>query len=135
MTEQEYNYKEALKASITDEQKQKYEGKSGIYSISYKGEIIYVGKSKDILNRILAHITNSQVLEAKEFNRQFYCELRRLAKDGKEPVQFDILEYCDEQELNEKEGYYIRKHYPKLNTVIPQEFGPSVRKSITPIRL
>ena len=84
-TEQREEYKSWLK-----KQKQKI----GIYFL-YKGnEVVYVGQSVNIENRIQEH---------------------RGSKD------FDSYNYvlCDRGELNEKEAYYILKHRPSYNVNLP----------------
>lgn len=69
----------------------------GIYKIEnlLSGEV-YIGQSKDIENRIKEH----------RYHNQSYID-KVLHDIGFENFSFSILEICNEEELDEKEDYYI----------------------------
>lgn len=67
----------------------------------------YIGQSIDIQRRFHDHRCISH-----ESNRHLKYAL---AKYGKENFKYEVLEECDESELNEKERYYIEKLKPEYN--------------------
>ena len=80
--------------------------KSGIYCIE---NLItnkkYIGQSIDIENRWKKHIT--------ELNNQYHHNdylQKAWNKYGKNNFGFYVLEYCNKEELNQKEDYYIQKY-------------------------
>lgn len=94
----------------------KYEH-AGIYCIKVDEKIVYVGKSRNMLRRIASHYAHIQM--ETEMKYRILSEARR--KGCK--LGFDVLyyakskRYADRQtELGEKEGEYIRKYSPVLNT-------------------
>ena len=96
--------------------------KSGIYCIKLKDTIVYIGKSKDMFNRIATHMMNIEDPTAKDFNGKKY-KLLRAAKNAGYQITFDVLFYCPEEDLDLREGEYIRKYMPALNTQIPKVEG------------
>lgn len=99
----------------------KYE-RAGIYCIKIDNEIVYIGKSQNMLRRIAQHYVGIQTEAEKKY--RIMAEARRKGCN----IGFDVL-YCamcrgpiDQlQEIGEKEGEYIRKYKPILNTQIPKE--------------
>lgn len=67
----------------------------------------YIGQSIDIQRRFHDHRCISH-----ESNRHLKYAL---AKYGKENFKYEVLEECDESELDEKERYYIEKLKPEYN--------------------
>ena len=97
--------------------------KQGIYYISINGLIVYIGKSKNIEERLGAHLYHIHE-ETDESNSNKYKVLRA-AKDNSIPIGFGVLEEVeDESMLAEREGFYIRKYLPALNYQIPAPGSP-----------
>lgn len=95
---------------------------AGIYLISVNGIIVYIGKSKNILYRMAEH----WVATSKPKNNKYKVLAEARKRNMK--VRFDVLYRAKSQtkeeienEIGEKEGYYIRKYMPPLNNQIPQE--------------
>ena len=88
---------------------------SGIYCIKANEEIIYIGKSKNMRERIAEHI-----YEINWGGEKKYRILREMRLAGVR-IGFDVLEYTED--LKEAEGRLIRKYLPILNTQIPKEEG------------
>lgn len=75
----------------------------GIYAITNtKSNKIYIGKSIDILQRWEQHLDNARL---KKYNYDFYKDLTDYSS-----FSFQILNICKEEELQEKEQYYINKY-------------------------
>lgn len=80
---------------------------SGIYIIKNKvSKKFYVGLSKNIFTRWHHHINTSKNPKDKEYNKALY---RAFRKYGIENFSFEILEYCPENQLSEREIYWINK--------------------------
>ena len=78
---------------------------TGIYIIQNKiNGHSYIGMSKDIPLRWKHHINESQNPNSKEYEKTLY---RAFRKYGINNFSFGILEYCKEEELREKEIYWI----------------------------
>lgn len=91
----------------------------GIYAMKYNGKIIYVGKSTQLAKRWIGHIFNMTHEESKEHFRGMYITLRHLARAGE--LEFEVLETVeDKDKLDWLEGYYINKHLPCLNRIVPK---------------
>lgn len=79
----------------------------GIYKITSPSDKIYIGQSKNIHQRMCAY-------------RKGHCK-RQVAlhasfqKYGVNSHTFEVIEECEERELDEKEKYYIKK-YDSFNT-------------------
>ena len=100
---------------------EKYEF-AGIYCIKIDNKIVYIGKSANMLRRIAEHYAGIQMGTEKKY--RILAEARRKGHD----IGFDVLYYAKGRtridkfaEIGEKEGEYIRKHNPILNTQIPKE--------------
>ncbi len=98
----------------------KYEH-AGIYCIKIDDKIVYVGKSGNMLRRIAQHYANIQMQSEKKY--RILAEARRKGHT----INFDVLYYAKSgnyvsrlAEIGEKEGEYIRKYQPILNTQIPK---------------
>lgn len=132
MTTAEYNMREELYAKAPESIKQEYEGLVGIYAIMLDDEIVYVGKSKNMFNRWTAHQINAMCPEARDYNKSKYVQLRK-AKEMGLHLHFVCLETCGEGQLDGLEKAYIRRYMPKLNELVPDDFGKWHRKTVTPI--
>ena len=98
----------------------KYEH-AGIYCISIEGQIVYIGKSKNMLMRMAEHKVGTNL--KKEHKYEIINEAKCRGLD----VKFDVLYYAQAKqpadlidELGRKEGEYIRLYRPVLNTQIPK---------------
>ena len=94
----------------------------GIYCIKLNDQIVYIGKSQNMLERIAAHYVG-----VKTGSERKYRLLAEAQRKGY-PVQFDVLYYAKEtkwldiiEEIGQKEGELIRQYRPILNTQIPKE--------------
>lgn len=99
----------------------KYE-KAGIYCIKIDQTIVYIGKSQNMLKRVAQHYVGIQ--KQSELKYRILAEAHR--KGHK--ICFDVLYYASQSgynaikdEIGTKEGEYIRKYKPALNTQIPKE--------------
>ena len=98
--------------------------KPGIYSISLNGQIVYIGKSKDMLHRLASHI---QHIESASPQGNKYRVLHKAIEEGYR-VKFDVMYYSPclldeeiDQDIGEEEGKLIRFYLPVLNYQIPKE--------------
>ena len=95
---------------------------AGIYCIKIDNEIVYVGKSGNMLRRIAQHYAGIQMGTEKKY--RIMAEARRKGHS----IGFDVLYYAKSSryadklaEIGEKEGEYIREYRPCLNTQIPKK--------------
>lgn len=83
-----------------------YERQCGIYIIycdkARKKNGVYIGQSRDIHKRWLAHVNDLKNNRHKNKHLQNIYN-----KYGENSFNFDILELCSPDELNKKEEYYI----------------------------
>lgn len=98
----------------------KYEH-AGIYCIKIDNQIVYIGKSANMLRRIAQHYAGIQQGTEKKY--RIISEAERKGH----PITFEVLYYAKSRrrldklvEIGEKEGEYIRKFKPILNTQIPK---------------
>ena len=94
---------------------------AGIYCIKIDNQIVYIGKSGNMLRRIAQHYVGIQKGTEKKY--RIIAEARRKGHN----ITFDVLYYAQSSryvdkltEIGEKEGEYIRTHRPPLNTQIPK---------------
>ena len=82
----------------------------GIYKIEnlVNGKV-YIGQSADMKRRWSDHkrMFNHKDDGSLKYNYPLYCAFR---KYGEQNFSFEIIEECDEEELNEKEICYIKKY-------------------------
>ena len=95
---------------------------AGIYCIRIDQNIVYIGKSTNMLRRVAQHYVGIQNETEKKY--RILAEARRKGHS----INFDVLYYAKSRnyvdklnEIGEKEGEYIRKYNPILNTQIPKE--------------
>lgn len=100
----------------------KYKG-AGCYSISIGSQLVYIGKSRDLLHRIASHII---AIENRDKCNKY--QVLAAARDKGLNISFDVLYYSQETEKDKidddigvKEGELIRAHLPALNMQIPKE--------------
>ena len=95
---------------------------AGVYCIKANDEILYIGKSDDMLRRLAEHYVG-----IKTRSEQKYDILATIKKRGYKVsfyVMYDAVEWeraAIEEEIGKKEGELIRAHMPPLNTQIPKE--------------
>lgn len=95
---------------------------AGIYCIKLNDQIVYIGKSHNMLKRVAQHYVGIKYgTEAK------YRVLDKVSNPFR-AIQFDVLYDAKEwqydaitEEIGQKEGEYIRQYLPVLNTQIPKE--------------
>ena len=98
----------------------KYE-RPGIYCITIDGKYAYIGKSKNILYRMAQHYVNINISKEKKY--QILAEARRRGHQVRTIVLYEAKARAGkelDEELGEKEGEFIRKYMPPLNTQIPK---------------
>lgn len=100
---------------------QKYDH-PGIYCIKVNGKIAYIGKSHNMQRRVAEHYVGIKTQSEKKY--RILAEMQRKGYS----IDFDVLYNAKStrhgeitQEIGEKEGEYIRKYHPPLNTQIPKE--------------
>ena len=109
-------------------QKQKYytknqieKGLSGIYSLTFGGEVIYVGQSQDMRYRVNQHLNwrgrIQDRLRKGVRNSAQLMELERYQFIGEhfEGIGVKILEICPFGKLDDREKYWIRYYKPRFN--------------------
>ena len=94
----------------------------GIYCIKLDDQIVYIGKSENMLRRVAEHYVGIQKETEKKY--RILSEARRKGH----PITFDVLYDAKEkryaaikEEIGRKEGELIRQYHPVLNTQIPKE--------------
>lgn len=80
---------------------------TGIYKFTNKiTGLAYIGQSKNIKNRINAH--KQTAFNKSASNKNYYCQFYKALREyGLENFELDILEECLEEQLNERETYWI----------------------------
>ena len=93
---------------------------AGIYSISLDDELVYIGKSHNMLKRIAQHMVGIKLQSEKK-----YIIMAEKQRQGR-AVNFDVLYYATgedydsiDEEIGKREGELIRQFMPILNTQIP----------------
>lgn len=90
--------------------------KTGIYKITNKeNNKVYVGQSVDIERRWKQHI-NSSFGEKEDSDTEFHRSIR---KNSINAFEWEILEECKVEELNEKEKNWIKE----LNSITPYGYN------------
>lgn len=76
---------------------------SGIYKITNKiSQHSYIGQAKNIGARIKSHVHSSCSPTSKDYDYPLHIAFRKYGLDN---FEFDILEQCNTEELNNKEIY------------------------------
>lgn len=86
--------------------------KSGIYKICI-GKHIYVGSSSNLKNRLNHHLS---ALRNNKHHSQFLQNC--FNKYTIEETYFDIIEYCEIEILEEREGFYIKDLQADINQIL-----------------
>ena len=100
---------------------------SGIYSISViyteqngevSQEVLYIGQSKNMYKRVQQHVREITKDWPTERKYQLFHNIWLAAKtDCTKMLKFDVVEYCETEELDDAEQTYIDYFKPPLNTV------------------
>lgn len=83
--------------------------KSGIYSISIDGRVVYIGQSADLHSRAISHRYN--ILNSQEL---WYPLMKSFLERGHE-ISFNIIESVNPKNLKTKEKDYIFLYQPLFN--------------------
>lgn len=76
----------------------------GIYKITnIKNQMCYIGQAKDVRKRLNEHLKKGLGIDTPQGNKLYQAML----EDGIDSFTFELLEECSEEELNNKERYYI----------------------------
>ena len=94
---------------------------SGIYALTYEDEIIYIGQSTNICNRVKSHMKDTNVndtiakiyKEDGKVNRCKQLAMYHFIDKHKEDIGFKILKETDE--LNKYEKELIEQYKPRYN--------------------
>lgn len=97
---------------------------AGIYSISIGDKLVYIGKSENMMKRIIEHIIEIK----RDTPREYKYKILKQATNHNQKIKFDVLYYSINQDhyniendIGKKEGEFIRKFLPPLNYQIPRE--------------
>ena len=89
----------------------------GIYKIVNKiNNKVYIGQSININKRIKEHFWKAQCEKDVSYNSVLHSAIR---KYGKENFEWEIIEECDIEEIDEKEKYYIQFY----NSLAPKGYN------------
>ena len=94
---------------------------AGIYCIKLDNQIVYIGKSTNMLYRVAEHYVGIQT--GSETKYRILAEAVRKNHSITFDVLYDASSFGREQiqeEIGNMEGEYIRKYRPVLNTQIPK---------------
>jgi len=82
---------------------------SGIYMLKCKldSRLFYIGQSLDLATRFASHFNRTELESSKLGNMLKYL--------GWVNFSVHVLEYCNEEDLIQKENFYIKKYLPSLN--------------------
>lgn len=100
----------------------------GIYKITNQtNDHCYIGQSRNIKNRWADHKASAFNPADKGYNYPLY---RAFRKYGLEMFNFEIIEECSIEELNDKEKYWISYFHPEYNQTAGEDYR-SVPQSLT----
>ena len=95
--------------------------KGGIYYLSYDSEIIYIGQSKNLYNRLSAHRNWKSQLKQVQLKRDkggegYLVELYQFIGEHLDFIEFGIFRFTHSlEESNHWEEHFIKFHKPKYN--------------------
>ena len=93
----------------------------GIYKITnLQNQHCYIGQSRNIINRWKDHQITAHNPDNNCYNYPLY---RAFRKYGLENFQFEIIEKCSMDILNEREQYWIKHYNPEYNQTIGKEYN------------
>ena len=95
----------------------------GIYKITnLQNNKVYIGQAVDIKRRWCEHESHSFSPKHLSYNYAIHCAIR---KYGVKNFSFEVLEECEENQLNEREIYWINKYNSKIDGYNMTEGGVS----------
>ena len=98
------------KQSIIDSCNRAIGKRCGIYCIKNKvTKDVYVGQSKNVKDRISSHRTRLKYNNHLYSNGEPTILQKAWNKYGEENFEFKIIEFCNEENLNDREIYWINK--------------------------
>ena len=119
MKKEKYEWKEQYLSYIPEEKRKKY-NHGGVYSIWIDNQRVYIGKSRNMLERLCDHLYH--IIDAPIKSNK-YRVLRQAGLKGYK-ISFDVISYEEDEKLRtELEGAMIRNFLPPLNYQIPKEDG------------
>lgn len=99
---------------------------SGIYKITnLKNDLTYIGQTVDFNKRFLSH-WRQRHSDSKDYMSALHQDMLQLGKDY---FKFEIIEKCDNEQLNEREKYWIA-YYDSYNNGYNGDTGGSGSKQI-----
>lgn len=104
------HYQTVIEQASGDKYKQ-----SGIYQIFIDNNLVYIGRSQNMIERLASHMYNIDI----NTKTNKYIQLRR-ARDAGHKIRFDVLEYCSIDQIPFREAYWIGLKRPPLNMQIPK---------------
>lgn len=116
----DYNLDKITGREITPEEERESQRlskwkKSGIYAIMVDNKVLYIGQSVNMWDRIHQHM--SYILKP---HREKKYQLFHIFNLYGKKIEFEVLEYVNPKELDEREAYYINHYLPPLNRNIPK---------------
>lgn len=99
--------------------------KSGIYMLKYKHDerLFYIGKSVNLSTRLRDHYNRSA-----SYNNRLGTFLKMV---GWSNVSVHLIEFCTENELDNRENFYIKKFLPTLNRKFSSLYSSKVYRSLS----
>lgn len=94
----------------------KLDERSGIYAITVDNQVVYIGKSQNMLERGKQHIYG---IENATLTHEKRYELLLSAKLGGHTIDIVPVEYVDLRRLTDRENFYIDRLKPLLNIMTP----------------
>jgi hypothetical protein len=100
---------------------------SGIYMLKCKldSRLFYIGQSLDLATRFASHFNRTEHESSKLGNILNYL--------GWENFSVHILEYCNEEDLIQRENYYIEKYLPSLNGKFSSYYSKKIHRNLRSI--
>lgn len=93
--------------------------KSGIYGIKIDDVLVYIGQSRNMRDRIAAHIEHIEDQGTTKESQNFKYVQFRKAKEHNKTISFFVIDYCSIDELKHKEAVYINQFLPPFNSQVP----------------
>lgn len=82
-----------------------------VYAWVHNEDIIYIGSTINLTIRAGQHLQSINSSQKGKQKKYLYLDKYQ------DEITFEVIEYCDKDELLAKEILYIQVHKPKLNTL------------------
>lgn len=112
----------------TNNKRKRLENRSGIYKIkNLENDKIYIGQSVTVRRRVKEHM--NKLRDNKHENKHLQNSWN---KNGEKSFVFELVEYCDREELNSREVYWMNyfKSYEKKHGYNITRIDPNSKKLI-----